>query len=65
MYKSSSFQIQNFKLLAIFCDGTDQFVGPVRRPHCWFSHGAAQMSEVCFVVVSRTVVVVSRTCKSM
>ena len=36
-----------FQSLAIFCDCTAFiYVGPVRKPHCCFSHVAAQIS-VC------------------
>ena len=28
-----------FMLLAVFCG----YVGPLQKPHCWFSHEAAQL----------------------
>ena len=31
------------KLLACFCDYSLIWVGPVRKPHCWFSHETAHI----------------------
>ena len=38
--------MQNFKILAFFCDCTAWFVSDlVRNPNCWFSHAQAQIKE--------------------
>ena len=41
LYNSSTFLIQNFKLPAVFCDGTNPFVSDLFENHNWFSHDFA------------------------
>ena len=37
------FQNLNFQASSHLCLDSSVFVGPVRKPHCWFSHDRAQI----------------------
>ena len=60
--KGSQFYIyiQSFKLLALCCDCTGQFVSDlVGNPNCWFSHSQVQIYYSFVVINSRTFVVIN------